>query len=92
MKITIEDDEGRRLALETALAIIPPGHAVLVCPVDKETFIPDTHKMLIERQIEAWGIRALVTQVPIHVWAVATDAWHVVEDKDAQRAMEGGNG
>jgi hypothetical protein len=74
VKITIEDEQGKQLTLETALTVIPPGHAVLICPADKEHFISVVGKEQLTHELAAIGIRAVVAQLPVHVWAIADHA------------------
>lgn len=71
MKVTIEDDDGKQVTLETNLAVIPPGYVVLICPRDKDGYIGPKHCTELEERLNAEGIRALVVPIPICVWSVA---------------------
>ncbi len=74
MKITIEDDDGKTMSLETALIVIPPGYTVLVCPKDKEYHFSHDYKATLQAELNAWGIKAVVVPMPVCVWAIADDA------------------
>lgn len=74
MKVVIQDDEGKELSLLVTPTIIPEGCTLLICPANKDTFMPTQVALLLGRQLEAWGIRALVCEIPVCVWAVTSDA------------------
>ena len=71
MKITIEDDDGKQMSLETSVTVIPPGYVVLICPADKDYYINQVYQQEIEARLEGLGIRGLVVPMPIHVWSIA---------------------
>lgn len=74
MKITIQDDGGKEMSLETALTVIPPGYTVLVCPRDKEYHFSHEYKSKLQAELGVWGIKAVVVPMPVCVWAIADDA------------------
>lgn len=71
MKITVEDEAGRQMSLETALTVIPEGHAILICPVHSDHYLSMQLKNELEARLLDLGMRALVVQLPVYVWAIA---------------------
>lgn len=70
MKVIIEDDEGRRMTLNTELTVIPKGYAVLICPASREHYFNDK---IVEDMQEAFarvGLRVMVSRIPVMVWSI----------------------